>query len=218
MGQMNRMSARVGRSGARLGGQLVVLVALLVATTGVGTASAATLASDDFEDGNAAGWTTTGGTWIVTREESRVLRQSSFAANALARTGQPGWRDYTVVAEVRPDSFNGMPGFVGVVARAQSSTTFYALVLRPNNTVALTRTVEGRSSTLASAPMTVSTDRSYTLALRTAGRTLTGSVGGTRLTASDGFILTGPAGLVTTWATASFDNVSVDTDTDTPAR
>ncbi|MEO3930828.1 hypothetical protein ABGB07_44340 [Micromonosporaceae bacterium B7E4] len=206
------MSAHAGRSGTRLGGQLVVLVALLVAVTGVGTASAATLASDDFEDGNAAGWVTTGGTWIVAREESRVLRQSSLAANALARTGQPGWRDYTIVAEVRPDSFNGMPGFAGVVARAQSTTTFYALVLRPNNTVALTRTAQGTLTTLATAPMTVTPDRSYTLTLRTAGRTLTGSVDGTRLTASDGSILTGPAGLVTTWTAASFDNVSVDTD------
>ncbi|MBE1489465.1 hypothetical protein [Plantactinospora soyae] len=189
-----------------------MLVALLLAVTGVGTASAATLASDDFEDGNAAGWVTTGGTWIVTREESRVLRQSSLAGNALARTGQPGWRDYTIVAEVRPDSFNGMPGSVGVVARAQSSSTFYALVLRPNNTVALIRTVGGRSTTLAAASMTVAADRSYTLVLRTAGQTLTGLVGGVRLTASDGFILSGPAGLVTTWTIASFDDVSVDTD------
>ncbi|MBF9133559.1 hypothetical protein I0C86_32170 [Plantactinospora sp. S1510] len=212
MRQMNRISVRAGGSARRHSAPLVVLVALLLAVTGVGTASAASLVSDDFEDGNAAGWVTTGGTWIVVREESRVLRQSSLAAGALARTGQPGWRDYTIAAEVRPDSFNGMPGFAGVVVRAQSTTTFYALVLRPNDTVALTRTVGGRSTTLATKSVTVTEDRSYTLVLRAAGRNLTGSVDGVELTASDGFIHTGPAGLVTTWTTASFDDVSVDTD------
>lgn len=193
------------------GGLLVTLVALFLAA-GAGSASAATLTSDDFEDGNAAGWTTTGGTWVIKNEESRVLHQSSLAANALARTGQIDWRDYTVAADVKPVSFNGLPGFVGVVARAQSTTTYYALVLRPDNTAALTRTVGGSSTTLATARVAVSTGTSYRLALRTASRTLTGWVNGVELTASDSFISAGPAGLVTTWTTASFDNVSVGTD------
>ncbi|MFC6020671.1 hypothetical protein ACFP2T_31425 [Plantactinospora solaniradicis] len=183
----------------------------LFTAVGVGTAQAAPLAHDDFEDGNAAGWVTTGGTWIVTRENTRVLRQSSLSAGALARTGQPGWRDYNVTATVTPDSFNGMPGFTGVAARVSSSSSYYALVLRPDETLALVRTVNGTTNTLAATRLAVSEDTPYTLTLQVTGQRLTGRVNGTQLTASDGFLSTGLAGLVTRWTTASFDNVSVDT-------
>jgi hypothetical protein len=188
----------------------VILTALLVGFTGVGTASAATLRADDFEDGNSSGWTTTGGTWIVNRDASnRVLRQSSTAANALARVGAISWRNYTVTASVRPESFNGMPGFAGVVARANSTSNYYALVLRPNDTAALTRTVNGTTQTLATARVAVEPGAWHTLSLQVEGQRLTGTVGGATLTAGDGFLHGGPAGLVTTWTTASFDSVLV---------
>jgi len=211
MRHLDRSTSHHGRRWLRHGGLLIAMVAMLLTATGGGTAWAATLFTDNFEDGNAAGWITTGGTWIVTQESSKVLHQSSLAANALARAGQPGWRDYTVTADVKPTSFNGFPGFVGVVARAQSTTTYYALVLRPNNTAELTRTVGGTASTLAVMRVAVSAGTTYTLALRTAGQSLTGWVNGVAVTASDGFIFAGQAGLVTTWTTASFDNVIVNT-------
>lgn len=190
-------------------GLVAVLVGLLISATGVGAASAATLFSDDFEDGNAAGWVTTGGTWIVNSEESRVLHQSSYVDNALARVGQPGWSDYTVQADVTPTSFNGLPGFAGVVARANSTTNHYALVIRPNNTVALIRTIDSNATTLASARLQVSQGSRYTLSLTVSGQTLTGRAGGVVVSATDGFLLSGLGGLVTTWTSASFDNVVI---------
>jgi pectate lyase len=208
MREMDRAGAHRGRRWGLRGGLLVAAVALLVAATGVGTAAAATLVSDDFEDGNAAGWVTTGGTDRDCREFRGC---TSRASRQRWPDGQASWRDYTVRAEVRATSFNGMPGFVGVVARAQSTSNYYALVLRPNNTAALTRTVGGTSTTLASIPVGVSAGTSYTLTLRTSGQTLTGQVNGAGLSASDGFLNGGPAGLVTTWTTASFDNVTVIT-------
>jgi hypothetical protein len=199
-----------GKRWGRFGGLLVILAALLVVVAGVGTASAATLNADDLEDGDTAGWTTTGGTWIVKWDgSSRVLRQSSLAENALARRGSASWRDYTVTAEVKPESFNGLPGFAGVVARAQSTTNYYALVLRPDDTAALIRTVGGVSQTLASLQVSVDAGTSYTLSLGVDGQRLTGSVDGASITATDGFLHGGPAGLVTTWTTASFDDVMV---------
>jgi pectate lyase len=48
-------------------------------------AQAATLLSDDFEDGNSSGWSTSGGTWAVVTDGSRVLRQSGSSADAIAR-------------------------------------------------------------------------------------------------------------------------------------
>jgi hypothetical protein len=199
-----------GKRRVRPGGALMIVATLLAVFAWSGAASAATLRTDDFEDGNAAGWTTTGGTWIVNLDDSNhVLRQSSLAANALARTGSPSWQNYRVTAQVRPESFNGLPGFAGVVARASSTANYYALVLRPNDTAALTRTIGGRSQTLATLPVYVDEDEWYTLTLAVNGQTLTGTVDGASFTASDGYLYGGPAGLATTWTTASFDNVVI---------
>lgn len=210
MDRHSHSSAPVRRRGEWfLRGSLVALVAVLFAVVGMGRASAAALVSDDFEDGNAAGWTTTGGTWIVNQEETKVLRQSSFAVNALARIGQLAWSDYIITAQVKPESFNGLPGFAGVVSRASSTSTYYALVIRADNTAALTRTIGGTTVTLAAIRFSVSLDTTYTLTLRTSGHTLTGWVDGRSLSASDGFLFQGPAGLTTTWSVASFDNVVI---------
>lgn len=199
-----------GRRRVRLGGASAALAAVLAVFTGAGAASAATLRSDDFEDGDAAGWTPTGGTWIVNLDgTNHVLRQSSLAADALTRNGSPAWRDYRVTAEVRPESFNGLPGFAGVVARAGSAGDHYALALRPNDTAALIRTVGGRSQTLATLAVAVDEGRWYRLSLTVDGQQLTGSVDGASFGATDGFLYGGPAGLLTTWTTASFDDVVI---------
>jgi hypothetical protein len=202
----------LGKRWGLRGGLLVAVTSLLIASTGVGSASAATLISDDFEDGNASGWTTTGGTWIVnwSVDTSRVLRQSSFVEDALARRGSLSLRDYTVTADVKPESFNGLPGSAGVVARASSTTTYYAFVLNANDTVALTRTANGVTQTLASARYTVDLNEWYELSLTVDGQRLTGSVGGVTLSVTDGFLYAGPAGLATTWSNTSFDNVVVE--------
>jgi hypothetical protein len=82
-------------------------------------------------------------------------------------------------------------------------------VLRPNDTAALTRTIGGTAQTLATAPVAVEPGAWHTLSLTVEGRRLTGTVGGVTLTASDSYLYGGPAGLVTTWTTASFDSVLI---------
>ena len=52
----------------------------VVAALGLSTmASAATLFADDFADGNAAGWSTSGGSWSVV---SGAYQQSGTSADA----------------------------------------------------------------------------------------------------------------------------------------
>jgi pectate lyase len=46
-----------------------------------------TLFSANFEDGNADGWTKSGGGWAVVSDGSRVYRQSSTSSDARARAG-----------------------------------------------------------------------------------------------------------------------------------
>ena len=69
----------------------------------VGTANAATLFSDDFNDGNANGWSTSGGTWSVVVR--RLLRSPAPAPDAKAQAGSTSWTDVTVSGPGQADAF-----------------------------------------------------------------------------------------------------------------
>jgi pectate lyase len=181
---------------------------------GVNSASAATLFSDDFQDGNSSGWTSSGGTWSVVADGSNVLRQGGTSSDARARAGSASWTNYTVTARAKPIAFNGSNRFVAVLARAQSNTSYYYLALRSNNTVELKKLVNGSSTTLASTSVTVSTGTWYTLSLTVAGTAISGNVnGGAPLTATDTQFASGGIGVATFYGSASFDDVAVS---DTP--
>jgi pectate lyase len=186
--------------------------AVLAGVAGVATtASAATLFSDDFNDGNANGWTTSGGAWSVS---SGIYGQTGTSSDARARAGQASWANYTVTARIRPNAFNGGNRFVALVARAQSNTSYYYVALRSNNTVELKRLVGGSATTLASASLSVSIGTWYTVSLTVNGSSLSSRVnGGTPLTASDSQFSGGQIGVATFNASASFDDVIVSTDT-----
>src|SRR5215207_5351261 len=51
------------------------------------SAQTQTLFTDNFEDGDAKGWTKSGGTWTVVTDGSRVYKQSSTSSDARARAG-----------------------------------------------------------------------------------------------------------------------------------
>src|SRR6476659_519210 len=102
-------------------------VAVLIAGVALaGPAHAATLFADDFNDGNADGWTKSGGSWSVA---SGAYQQTSTGADAKAQAGSTAWTVQTVSARVRPVAFGASTRSAGVAARAQSMTNFYALVL-----------------------------------------------------------------------------------------
>jgi len=202
------MARRRWRAGVVAAVSAVVLVVGVLGWSGV--ASAATLFSDDFEDGNSTGWTPSGGSWSVATDGSRVLRQSGTSSDARSRAGSTGWTNYTLTARVKLTAVNGSNRFAAVLARAQSNTSYYYLALRSNNTVELKKLVGGSSTTLASAPVTVSLNTWYTLSLTTAGNQLTGRVdNGTPLTATDSQFAAGQIGVATFNAAANFDNVLV---------
>ncbi len=190
----------------------LLCAAVLLAAAGVtfvaGSASAATLFSDDFTDGDAAGWTTSGGAWSVS---GGAYRQTGQSSDARARVGSTGWTDYTVRVRVTPAAFSGSNRFVAVLARAQSATSYYYVALRSNNTVELKWLVNGAATTLATASLTVSTGRSYAVALTVAGSSLSGTVDGVALvSATDTRFTAGQAGVATYYAASAFDDVLVE--------
>ncbi|GAB3932533.1 hypothetical protein GCM10027614_01890 [Micromonospora vulcania] len=196
-------------------------LAALALALGMGAtgAYADTLFTDDFEDGNATGWTASGGSWSVATDGSRVYRQSGTSSDARSLAGTASWTDYSVQATVKPTAFNGSNRFVALLARAQSSTSYYYLALRSNNTVELKRLTGGSSTTLDSATTTVTVGTAYTLRIDVAGSSLKGYVNGTLLTeATDSQFASGRIGVATFNASANFDNVQVTSTTPTRTR
>ena len=104
----------------------VAASALLLSTVAGNPAFADTLFGDTFDDGDASGWTRSGGSWSVVTDGSPAYRQSSTGANAKALAGSTSWTDYTVRARVRPIAFGAAHRTVGVAARARSTSEYYA--------------------------------------------------------------------------------------------
>jgi pectate lyase len=193
-------------------GTAVAAVALTLSA--VTAANAATLFTDDFNDGNADGWSKSGGSWSIATDGTGVYRQSSTGSDAKAQAGASSWTDYAVQARVKPLAFaSGSGRQVAVLARAQNMTNYYFLALTNGGQVQLGRRVAGATTILGTASVSVSTGTWYTLRLDAFGSALRGYVDGTQLvSASDATFAVGKIGLGTLYASASFDDVQVTTD------
>ncbi len=84
------------------------IAALAIAIGVTNAAFAATLFSDNFEDGDTSGWSKSGGNWVVATDGTRVLRQDNITSE-LARlfAGNTAWTNYAVPARVNPHAFDG---------------------------------------------------------------------------------------------------------------
>ena len=169
-----------------------------------------TLFSDNFEDGNANGWTKSGGSWSVVTDGSLVYRQSGTGSDARARAGSTSMTNYAVQARVKPLAFNGTNRFVALLARAQSMTSYYMLALSNNNQLQLRKLAGGSPTILASTSFTVTTGTWYTLRIEASGATLRGFVNGALLlTATDGQFSSGNVGGATFFSSGEFDDFLV---------
>ncbi|TDB74750.1 polysaccharide lyase family 1 protein [Micromonospora sp. KC723] len=195
--------------GLLAGTAAAALVAAMLSMS-IGAAHAATMFGDDFQDANATGWSSSGGSWSVVNDGSLVYRQSSTGSDAKAQAGST-WSDQTVQARVKPITWSSGSGrLVGVIGRAQTMTSYYYLALTNGNQVVLGKRTSGGHTTLASAPSVVSTGTWYTLRLEAFGSQLRGYVNGQQVvSASDGTFNSGRIGLATLYASASFDDVLV---------
>ncbi|MGW4464259.1 pectate lyase family protein [Micromonospora sp. NPDC004704] len=190
-------------------GLAAALATALVVTTG--TAQAAPLFGDNFDDGNHNGWSSSGGSWSVITDGTGVLRQASTGADARVRAGTASWTNYTVTARVKPTDFGTGDRLAGVAARAQGSGSYYYLGVRADGAAVLGKLAAGTHTILASAPLPVTVGTWYALSLAVNGSTLTGRVnGGSPLTVTDTQFANGQIGLFGRYAAANFDDVSVE--------
>jgi pectate lyase len=144
---------------------LVLCLALAALLAGSFPAKAAVLFSDDFEDGNSSGWSTSNGSWSVVTDGNRVYKQSGTSTTAHAYRGTSTWANYSVQARAKALSFNGTDRYFGICARFQSSSNYYFLSLSNGNRLDLRKKVGGALTSLASKTYPVAAGTWYTLRL-----------------------------------------------------
>ncbi|MGW3955771.1 3-keto-disaccharide hydrolase [Streptomyces sp. NPDC004752] len=168
------------------------------------------LFSDDFEDGNAQGWVTSGGTWSVITDSTHVYDQSGTSGEILAGAGSDKWADYTLSARVKLVSTGGN---VGVLFRYIDASNFY--MFRLNDTtdaVELHKRIAGTLTLVASTPLAVVPGQFTTLKTTVVGNTITGYVDGVQRiswTNPATELTTGKIGLRMHGTAARFDDIVV---------
>ncbi|GAA2695104.1 pectate lyase [Actinoplanes palleronii] len=195
-----RMITTLGAAGAA--GAVTALVAVLVPN-----ASASTSFDANFEDG-ASGWTKSGGTWAVVTDGSKVYQQSKTDSEiARVFAGETSWADYSVQAKVKGVKLG--TGLAGVAARASGSSTMYRLALLGAGKAELQAVKGSAVSVLGSATVSGLTAW-HTLRIDASGSTIKGYVDGTAIGSGTGVLPgTGRIGLITSFASAEFDDVVV---------
>lgn len=176
-------------------------------------ASAAVLFSDDFEDGDAAGWSVVkgGATNFSVISDSTMVYKAQYSSGGItekmAVAGNAGWTNYAVEAKVKLLSGSN----AGIIARYIDDNNFYILRIdSSNDNVQLSKKVNGTFALIAETAMTLNLNTAYTLKLSVDGANLTGFVDGVqKISASDTAFSAGKIGTRGTSSTFTLDNVTV---------
>jgi hypothetical protein len=167
------------------------------------------LASDNFEDGDANGWTTNGGTWSVVQDGTEMYKQAAASGTYNSSVGDSSWADYTVQAKVKPLSFNGSTGSVGIRTRFMNDSNFYNFRYQDGKLQILKR-VSDVSTVLIDKAYTINTGTTYTFKASVKGSTLQFYVNGNlELSDTDSSLTAGKSALALNNATAEFDDVLI---------
>lgn len=184
---------------------------LIVPFTLLDSATAGTLYSHNFDDGQAAGWVATTGSWSVVQDNGNYVYSQTSSNEGRTSAGSQAWTDYTVEAQVKIDSFNGT-NRTYVAGRYQDGNNFYAASLYNSGggVLELRKKVSGSSTTLATTNYALSTGVWYSVKLILSGSSISMYVNNQLvLTASDSSLTSGAVGLIAYKTAAKFDNVIV---------
>lgn len=192
---------------------LVLCLMLVFALVPLVPVKAATLFYDDFNDGNANGWTPQANynDWSVVLDNGNYVYFSSSTNEGRTSAGNQSWTDYSVQAKVKVENFNGS-NRAYVSGRYQNGNNYYAASLTGGNKLELIKKVGGTTSTLVSKNYTLSTGTWYTVKLEMQGSTLKMYVNGNlELQATDSSLSSGGIGLVARGTVTKYDDVLVTT-------
>ena len=190
-----------------------------------GASCAGHVLCDDFEDGNANGWSPSGGTWSVVTDGTRVYQGGNGSSMSLA--GQAGWTDQTLTARVKVVQFGGTSTSyrAGIVARATDSSNLYVFAIDASGALRLLKGTSSPSGTGATGTCGKVTPGAgalpntwYTMQIKVAGTggdvTITTFLDGTMIHDCHTTLSTLPSGAIGTYVygpntIAEFDDIRV---------
>jgi pectate lyase len=168
--------------------------------------------SDNFEQGEAQGWTVDSGNWSVVKGGDGFTYQQSGRSEGRSVKGNAFWTNYSVQADVYVDDFNGS-NRVYVAGRYTDADNFYAASLynKKGGVLEIRKKVNGSMKTLATNnKFKLDTHTWYRVKLELSGSEIKMYVNDKlELSAKDTSLTAGAVGLVTSKASAQFDNVIV---------
>jgi hypothetical protein len=205
---------------------LALFIGLSSGLVAVDARATTVLLSDDFKDGDAAGWTPTNGAeWSVASDGTELTyhRTATSATWNDSLIGAYSWTDTSVEATVRVNSFlaaNNPAYMAAVYARysgnSPSTTNGYFVTARGDGSIGINKRTNGVNVSLSSFPAAGMIAGSYyTIRLEVIGANpvrLNAYLNGVlRVTAVDAnsWIANGQVGFGTFGADASFDNFVV---------
>ncbi|GLX66678.1 family 16 glycoside hydrolase [Paenibacillus glycanilyticus] len=138
-----------------------------------------TIFSDNFEDNDYSGWTTSGGTWSIMTDGNLVLSQSLASGEALAVAGNASWTDYTYSARLNLLTASGN---AGLVFRYADNSNYYMLRLNDSlDKVELYKKSAGTLTLISSASATLTPGQWVNLKVTASGSTITGYLNNAQL-------------------------------------
>jgi pectate lyase len=205
---------------------LALLLGLAFGLGAIDAQAKTTLLSDDFKDGDAAGWTPTNAAeWSVVSDGTEMTyhRAATAATWNDSLIGAYAWTDTSVEATIRVNSWvsAGNPAYMAAVyarysGNSPSTTNGYFVTVRGDGSIGINKRTNGINKSLSSFPAAGMIAGSYyTVRLEVIGANpvrLNAYLNGVlRVTAvdADSWIANGQVGFGTFGADASFDNFVV---------
>lgn len=177
------------------------------------------LLQDDFQDGNAQGWTPLGGSFSVTASgTSLVYRQTNTAGNAGALFANANYGDQSIQADIVPRAFDGADRWFGLVARYADASNYYYVTARSGGGIQLKKMLGGTFTNLGSAPLAVTLNQTHRLRLEAVAGHIRVLVNERPvITVRDDDISGGQPGVMMYRTRADYDNVLVNANPGAPA-
>ncbi len=167
------------------------------------------LFSDNFNDGDTAGWTVATGTWNVVTDGTNVLAQKANNTTGLITAGD-SWTDYVVEAKMKMPITNAN---AGILFRVTDSGNYYMYRINAAaKKLELYKSVNGTLTNVSSTSYTAVANQWYTVKAVVKGNTIKGYVDGelkTEWTNPETELTAGKIGFRTTTLSAVFDDVVV---------
>jgi hypothetical protein len=171
------------------------------------------LAQDDFQDGDAIGWSTTPGSLFAVASSGtfRFYRQTNTAGNAAALWQAAIGSDQAIQADLTPRAFNGADRWFGLVTRYTDANNYYYVTARSGGGIQLKRMLGGAFTTLGSAALPVALGATNRIRLESVEDHIRVLVNNRPvITVRDTALSGGQPGLMTYRAQVDFDNIVVN--------